>query len=303
MKAYRQATSPSTDRIIVFRPQFHAARLSRSADSVCLPSPPEELFLQCIQLAVATNASFVPPSSTPGFLYIRPLLFGSSTQLGLAPSDETIFAVYVVPIGPYHGVAVLDALVLENFDRAAPRGMGAFKVGGNYAPVWRHAKKAREMGYGMTLHLDSRTRELVEEFSTSGFIGAKFDEGRATLVVPDTENAIKSATSDSLVRLAELEGWNVERRDVAFTELPELAEVVAVGTAAAAVPIRSITRLSTDDKFTFQGTSGEEGAESRLLGLAKRMSAIQRGQSDDTEGWCWEITALVGEVSLVEKAG
>lgn len=71
--------------------------------------------------------------------------------------------------------------------------------------------------------------------------------------------------------------------------------MVAVGTAAAAVPIRSITRLSTNDKFTFQGTSGSEGEESKLLDLAKTMSEIQRGQREDTEGWCWEVTASSSE--------
>lgn len=289
MKAFRQATSSDSDKIVVFRPEFHAARLARSADSVCLPPPPQELFLQCIQKAVAVNAEFVPPSTTPGFMYIRPVLFGSSTQLGLAPSDEAVFAVYVLPTAPYHGVSALDALVLEDFDRAAPKGMGGYKVGGNYAPVWRHAKKAKEMGYGITLHLDSRTRTMVEEFSTSGFLGMKVEGDQRKLLVPSTDNAINSATSDSIVRLAELDGWQVERREVEFTELQDLSEVVAVGTAAAAVPIRSIERLSTSDKFIFQGTSGEEGIESKLLGLAQRMGNIQRGKHEDAESWCWEV--------------
>jgi branched-chain amino acid aminotransferase len=295
MKAFRQApsSSSSSEKIVVFRPQFHAVRLARSAASVCLAAPSEELFLSCLRLVVAANATYVPPVGTPGFLYIRPVLFGASTQLGLAPADETVFAIYVLPITPYHGNAALDALVLEDFDRAAPRGMGGYKVGGNYAPVWRHANKAKEMGYGITLHLDSATRTMVEEFSTSGFLGARADEdGNITLLVPKTDSAIQSATSECLVRLAELEGWKIEHREVEFSSLPSLSEVVAVGTAAAAVPIRSITRLSTSDKFTFLGTSGGEGSESKMLGLAKIMSQIQRGQVKDTEGWCWEVTVL-----------
>ncbi len=70
-----------------------------------------------------------------------------------------------------------------------------------------------------------------------------------------------------------------------------------MGTAAAAVPIRSITRLSTSDKLTFWGTAGADGVESRLLGLARIMGEIQRGQREDTEGWCWEV---VGEEGPVE---
>ncbi len=80
---------------------------------------------------------------------------------------------FVCPTSPYHGADAVDGMVLEAFDRAAPRGMGAFKVGGNYAPVWRHAARARELGFGITLHLDSATRTKVEEFSTSGFLGLR----------------------------------------------------------------------------------------------------------------------------------
>jgi len=50
----------------------------------------------------------------------------------------------------------VDALILEDFDRAAPYGVGQAKVGGNYAPVLKHAEKARLNGYGITLHLDSK---------------------------------------------------------------------------------------------------------------------------------------------------
>ena len=76
-----------------------------------------------------------------------------------------------------------------------------------------------------------------------------------------------------------------------------------MGTAAAAVPIRSIARLSTNDKFTFWGTSGADGVESRLMALAKIMLEIQRGQREDTEGWCWEVTSEDGasEDDIVES--
>jgi branched-chain amino acid aminotransferase len=216
MKALRHATAAG-DRLAVFRPRFHAARMARSAASVCLPPPPEDLFLECVRAAVAANAAFVPPAGTAGFLYIRPVLFGASAQLALMPPEEVVLAVFVHPAGPYHGSAALDGVVLEDFDRAAPRGMGAFKVGGNYAPVWRHAAAARAKGYGITLHLDSETRSKVEEFSTSGFLGLRADGAEKVLVVPQTGNAIASATADALVRVAELEGWTIEKKEVSLS--------------------------------------------------------------------------------------
>lgn len=62
---------------------------------------------------------------------------------------------------------------------------------------------------------------------------------------------------------------------------------MAVGTAAAAVPVRSITRLSTNEKYTFISSDGVEG---RLVALSRIMASIQRGRDADTEGWCWEVT-------------
>lgn len=149
-------------------------------------------------------------------LYIRPVVFGSGPRILLSPTDEYIFCVYVVCApAAYHGVRPLDALILEDFDRAAPRGVGGGKVGGNYAPVMRWSEQARkEGGWGITLHLDSQTHTHVEEFSTSGFVGVKGRGADVTIVVPDTKNAIRSVTVDSIQTIARQLGWNVECRPV-----------------------------------------------------------------------------------------
>lgn len=150
-------------------------------------------------------------------MYIRPLIFGSSAQLGLNPPEEYTFCVYVLPVGVYHGVHPVKALILEDFDRSAPDGTGSAKVGGNYAPVLRHSEKAYKGGYGITLHLDSKTRTEIDEFSTSGFIGVKKDGENVTLVVPDSKNVIQSVTSDSCLEIARSFGWKTEVRSVSHS--------------------------------------------------------------------------------------
>ena len=178
-------------------------------------------------------------------MYIRPLLFGSSAQLGLSPPEEYTFVVFVMPTGVYHGVHPVACLLLEDFDRAAPKGMGAVKVGGNYAPVLIHSEKARKEGYGITLHLDSQTREWIDEFSTSGFVGVQYTPGGGRkVVIADSESVIKSVTVRSVEEIARGLGWEVERRRVRFSEVEGLDEVMAAGTAAALVPVKSITRRS-----------------------------------------------------------
>lgn len=161
---------------------------------------------------------------------------------------------FVLPVGVYHGVHAVDCLVLEDFDRAAPEGTGSAKVGGNYAPVLIHSEAARRQGFGITLHLDSLTRTYIDEFSTSGFLGIRYpkaDGERTKLVVADSKSVIKSITSTSVQQIARDLGWEVEVRPVLFDECSSFDEVMAAGTAAALVPIKSITRKSTDTKFVY----------------------------------------------------
>lgn len=188
--------------------------MKHSASLVSIPEIPEDHFLDCIRQAVANNAAFVPPHSTAGMLYIRPIVFGSGPQLLLRPTDGYTFCVYVTPAAAYHGINAVDALILEDFDRTAPRGTGSGKVGGNYAPVMKWAEKAKNEGFAITLHLDSQTRTAIDEFSTSGFVGVKTEGEKITLVIPDSPSIINSATSDSIQQLAMSFGWEVERRVV-----------------------------------------------------------------------------------------
>lgn len=193
--------------------------MSHSATTVSIPAIPEDVFLSAINLAVAGNAEFVPPFETEGILYIRPVVFGSSPHLMLSPPEEYTLVVYVQPGTNYHGVKPLDGLVMEDFDRAAPRGTGNAKVGGNYAPVIRHQMKALRERFAMILHLDSRTRSEIEEFSTSGFIGVLTDGDKITLVVTDSTNVIDSVTTASCLELAKSLQWAVETRPVSLNFL------------------------------------------------------------------------------------
>jgi branched-chain amino acid aminotransferase len=285
MKAFRT----SSGSITIFRPDQNAKRMMHSAEYISVPLVPEEHFIECVRLAVAMNAEYVPPHETGAAMYIRPLLFGSSAQLGLNPPDEYTFVVFVMPTGVYHGVHAVDCLILEDFDRAAPEGTGSAKIGGNYAPVLRHSERARQKGYGITLHLDSKTRTEIDEFSTSGFIGVRQDGETATLVVPDSKNAIKSVTSESTCQIGrDLFGFKVEKRRILYEELKDFKEVMAAGTAASLVPIKSITRGS--EKFEYPVTeNGEPGPV--CTKLLTTLKGLQQGRIKDTFGWNFEVTA------------
>ncbi|THW15302.1 branched-chain amino acid aminotransferase [Aureobasidium pullulans] len=279
LKAFR---TPDDSAITIFRPSMNAKRMQHSASFVSMPEVPVEHFENCVKAAVALNAEFVPPARTGAAMYIRPLLFGSSAQLGLSPPEEYTFVVWVLPVGVYHGVHSVPALILEDFDRAAPHGTGSAKVGGNYAPVLRFSERARADGFGITLHLDSRTRTEIDEFSTSAFLGVKKEGEKTTIVVPDSKNVIESVTADSVCDIARSFGWTVEKRAINYDELSTFNEVFAAGTAAALVPIKSITMKSRNDTFTYLD-SDEPGPT--CLKLLDNLKGIQTGRYEDKFGW------------------
>ncbi|KAH9825914.1 putative branched-chain-amino-acid aminotransferase TOXF [Teratosphaeria destructans] len=298
LKAFR---GPDDRAINIFRPDQNARRMQHSASFIAIPPVPLDHFEKCVHLAVSLNAAFVPPHRTGAALYIRPLLFGSSAQLGLNPPEEYTFLVYVLPTGVYHGVHPVDALILEDFDRAAPEGTGSAKVGGNYAPVLRFSERARSEGFGITLHLDSKTRSEIDEFSTSGFIGVTGDaatsNGPITVVVPDSKNVIQSVTSDSVCQIARSWGWQVERRPIRYDELQGFSEVMAAGTAAALVPIKSITYRCRGDKFEYQGGGDEPGPA--VVKLLAQLKGIQQGKVEDAFGWLQGVREYqVGEYDV-----
>ncbi|KAF4981663.1 hypothetical protein FZEAL_2550 [Fusarium zealandicum] len=289
LKAFR---TPGDEAITVFRPDRNATRLQHSAEVVSMPHVPVDMFLEAVRASVALNAEYVPPHDTGAALYIRPQIYGSSAQLGLSPPEEYIFAIFVIPTGVYHGAHPVKALILDEFDRSAPNGTGNAKVGGNYAPVLRWSDKAREEGFGITLHLDSVTHDEIDEFSTSGFIGAKVSGDDVTLAVPDSHCVIDSVTSDSIQEIGRSYGWKVEKRSIKYAELSEFSEIFAAGTAAALVPIRSITRRTSgkDETVTYI-PDGQEEPGPLFSKLLKHLKDIQLGKAEDKFSWRFPVSA------------
>lgn len=222
MLARLAAIRDSSGQIRLFRPDKHAARMRDSCACVSIPPISDEHFIRCVLLAVSLNAEFVPPHCAPAMLYVRPLALGTGAQVNIVPPSEFTFCVFVLPSAALLGASKpVKALVLDDFDRAAPRGTGAAKVGGNYAPVMRWQRQAARDGFGTTLHLDSRTRSEIEEFSAAGFIGVtKGLNSTYTLAVPDSASVIKSVTSDTCLELARGLGWKVEIRPVGRSAHP-----------------------------------------------------------------------------------
>ena len=125
-----KAFSCQDGTVRIFRPQENARRMKDTASRIMIEPVPEEMFLDAIERVVRANIEYVPPYGTGGSLYIRPLLFGSSPRIGVCPAAEYSFIVFVIPVGDYYkgDLAPVSAIVMDEFDRSAPLGVGHVKV-------------------------------------------------------------------------------------------------------------------------------------------------------------------------------
>jgi len=267
----------------VFRPQENIRRMAMTAGRTCMAEVPEALYMEAIERVIKANEDYIPPYGTGGSLYIRPLLIGSGIQIGVAPAPEYTFLIMVIPVGPYYkgGLKPVRAVIFDEYDRAAPNGVGNVKVAGNYAASLYAHEKAKREGYDVELYLDAREHRYIEEFATSNFVGIT-KEG--VYVTPDSHSILPSITNMTLMDLARDMGIKVEVRPVLFEELEIFAEVGACGTAVVVTPVYEITRGQRVVRI-----GAAEGCGPVLQKLYDRVRAIQYGELPDPYDWCWPV--------------
>jgi branched-chain amino acid aminotransferase len=266
--------------IRVFRWDENAKRLLRSAEGVKMAPVPVELFREAVFQAVKLNKKFVPPYGSGASLYIRPLLYGSGAEVGVKPSSEYTFIVFVTPVGPYFrgGVRPVNMMICRDVDRAAPLGTGTFKVGGNYAASLRALVKAKEDGFGSTIFLDAREKKYIDECGPANFFGIKDN----TYITPKSESILNSITNMSLIAIAGSLGIKTERRRILVEELSSFEETGACGTAAVITPIAKI--VDPDVKKIYEYCKdGKPGTIS--MKLYNKLVGIQNGDEADEFGW------------------
>lgn len=272
-------------RIRLFRPEENAKRLIRSAKYLGIEAPSVEMFVDLCKRAVCENEDFLPPYEEAGAsLYLRPTLIGSNPQLGVQSSKESTFLLLCSPVGAYVGGALdaVDVVIARNYDRAAPNGSGAFKVGGNYACSLYSLNVAHELGYKAVLYLDPATKTHIDEFNSSNFFAIKGN----TYITPKSDSILPSITNMSLETVAAHLGMEVERRPVPVEELSTFDEVGECGTAVVITPVHKLVDkpfLESDQETVYTYGDGQCGPKS--LKLYNYIKGIQRGEIEDTFGW------------------
>lgn len=267
-------------QVRLFRVEENAKRMIRSTRYLRMASPDVELFREMCIEAVKRNADFIPPYGTGASLYLRPVIIGTGAQVGVKPASEYMLIVFVTPVGPYfkEGFNAISAVIDRDHDRAAPRGTGHVKVGGNYAASLESGELAHKDGYSSVLFLDPATQKYVDEFSAANFFGIR----DGLYVTPESPSVLPSITNMTLCQIAEDLGLKVERRPVPVEELADFTEVGACGTAAVISPVGKIYDPATKKTYTY-GNGHDAGEWS--VKLYKTLQGIQYGEIEDTHDW------------------
>jgi len=267
-------------KIRLFRWEENAKRMVSSAEGIKMAAFPPELFKEAVFKVIHMNKKYIPPYGSGATLYIRPLLYGSGAEVGVKPASEYTFLVFVTPVGPYFkdGIKPVSILICRDVDRAAPKGTGNFKVGGNYAASMRAIIAAREGGYANTIFLDAKEKKYIDECGPANFFGIKDN----TYITPKSESILNSITNMSLMEIAKSVGMKVERRQVPVEELSTFSETGACGTAAVISPIAKI--FDPDNNVVYEYCKDNEPGPQSMR-LYNKLVAIQNGDEPDPFGW------------------
>ena len=276
LKAYRCPDG----KVRTFRADENAARLQSTCRGILMPEVPAELFEEMARKVVVLNQEYIPTYESGATLYLRPLLVGTSPQVGVRPSSEYLFMIFVTPVGPYFkgGFSTNPYVIIREFDRSAPLGTGKYKVGGNYAASLAANKKAHDLGYACEFYLDAKEKKYMDECGAANFFGIKNN----TYVTPKSTSILPSITNKSLMQLAEDLGMTVERRQIPEEELETFEEAGACGTAAVISPISRIDDLENNKSYVFS-KDGKPGPISTKL--YNKLRGIQYGTEPDIHGW------------------
>jgi len=309
LKCYRLADGSAA----VFRADRNYERMKHGAAEFCLPMPSKKLFLRAIQTVIQQNSHLIPPHGDGMKLYVRPMLMGSGQQLGLYPSPEFTFLVYVSPTGNYFkgATAGLNLHLETKRARASVGGTGATKCSGNYAVALKPLMDCKKQGFMDNVFLELETYQkgqlgqaIVQEMSAANvFLVLKTGEivtpalDRGTILPGVTRESVLqlvNAYSDELKEAMRAStGQDVtcraSARDVSVREFLDATEAFCTGTAAEMVPIARLATGEGEEAFERvfpQGQTLPGGpVTTKLLGMLREAMAGKRVLLSDDEAW------------------
>jgi branched-chain amino acid aminotransferase len=273
-KAFRRADGS----IHVFRMDRHIARMRQSARQLVLPEPDPAQLRAMVHAVIDRCREAVPEA--PGALYLRPLLIGTTANIGAAstPTVEASLLVLASPVWDYFsgGAKPLRILVDDVNTRSAAQ-MGMVKTGGNSAAAMGPTLAARAQ-YQADQVLFCPGGE-VQETGAANFLLLRDGELLTRSLDP---TFLHGVTRESLLTLARDKGYAVSERVFEVGEMLEwikTGEAALSGTAAVLAGVGTLIYRGAEHRVG----AGEVGPLTR--DLRARLVAIQQGEAPDPHGW------------------
>ncbi|HML80113.1 branched-chain amino acid aminotransferase [Geobacter sulfurreducens] len=274
--------------VALFRPEMNARRFNHSAERLCMPEVPEDLFVGGIEQLVSLERDWIPASEGTS-LYIRPAMIAVEPALGVKPADHYYFFVILSPVGAYYasGFNPVKIMVEDQYVRAVPGGTGEAKTGGNYASSLKAGLEAKKKGFDQVLWLDGVHRRYIEEV---GAMNMLFAYGKTIVTSPLTGTILNGVTRDSVLKLAASRGYTIEERLIDVNDLMadiragKVTEAFGSGTAAVVSPVGVLAYKGENV------TVGDGGVGPITRELYDTLTGIQTGRIPDTFGWTRKIS-------------
>ncbi|MEY4538794.1 MAG: hypothetical protein RLZZ306_551 [Bacteroidota bacterium] len=276
MKAYKSPTG----EILVFRPQENWKRLNKSAERMCMPPVPEEIFMEGLSELLRLDSDWIP-TKEGGSMYIRPFMFSTDGYVGVSPSKGYKFMIFTCPVGSYY-TKPIRVRVETKYIRAAHGGVGFSKNAGNYGASLYPTKLAVDAGYDQIIWTDASEHQYVEE---AGTMNLMFMIDGKLVTAPTGDTILDGVTRKSVIQVARDMGIEVEERKLSVKELTEgivsgrVQEVFGAGTAAVIAPIATIGYDGVDYELP------ERPADAFSRRVFTEIDNIKTGKIADTRGW------------------
>jgi branched-chain amino acid aminotransferase len=277
-KAFRRADGS----IHLFRMDRHIERMRQSARQLALPEPDAAQLAAMVRAVIERCRGEVPDA--PGALYLRPILFGTTANIGAAatPASEASLLVLASPVWDYFsgGMKPLRILVDDENTRSAAQ-MGMVKTGGNYAAALGPTLRARAQ-YQIDQVLFCPGGQ-VQETGAANFVLIR--DGEILTRSLDT-TFLHGVTRDSLLTLAGDSGYRVSERAFEVREMLEWVssgEAALSGTAAVLAGVGTLIYRGKEHRVA----NGDVGPLTRAL--RAQLVAVQQGDAPDRHGWLQRV--------------
>ena len=278
-KCYRRADGG----LQLFRPGDNLARMSRSAERMCMPKLDEETALEGLKQLIRVDADWVPHKEGTS-LYIRPTMISMDVGLGVHASKKYLFFIILSPVGAYYkeGLKPVSIYVEDEYVRAVRGGVGFTKCAGNYAASILAGDIAEQKGFSQVLWLDGVEQKYVEEV---GSMNMMFAYGNKIVTPRLNGSILPGITRDSVLKLARQLGFEAEEGRLDINEIfadaksGKLTEAFGTGTAAVISPVGTLA-LKNEKVVLGDGGIGKISQK-----LYDTLTGIQYGRLPDENGW------------------